>query len=190
MAHNNHWTNIIPRDDENMYDNNRGNDIPVLYVIARPQQGQSHLVGLALKELFGHLTSAQHACKTQLTQFQQHCQRVGIDMSNQAFRQREWALWVRERFDPDMCPHLQAIIDRGRRQVAASYSWQYSPSRDVSGHFANAVRLLDFSCQTVMGMVHQGMNDWDAFTKLEVELRAAIGYANLSKEVNPSYSWS
>ncbi|RSL64029.1 hypothetical protein CEP54_004866 [Fusarium duplospermum] len=173
-----------------MYGTSRGDEITVRDAIVPPQQGQSPSLGFALRELLGHLTSAQHACKTQLTQFQQHCQRVGIDMPNQALRQREWSLWVRERFDPDMCPHLQAIIDRGRRQVAASYSWQYSSSRDVSGHFANAVRLLDVSCQTVIGMVYQGMNDWDTFMKLEVELRAAVGYANLSKEVNPGYFWS
>lgn len=155
-----------------------------------PRQAQSPSLGFALRELLGHLTSARHASETQLAQFQQHCQRIGVDMSNQTLRQHEWISWVRERFDPDMCPHLQNTIDRGRRQVAASYSWQYSPSQDVSGHFANAVRLLDFSCQALIGMIHRGMNDWSAFTKLELELRAAVGYANLSKEVNPGYFWS
>ncbi|KAJ4187072.1 hypothetical protein NW767_012404 [Fusarium falciforme] len=158
--------------------------------MAPPQQGQSPSLGFALRELLGYLTSARRACERQLTQFQQHCQHVGVDMSNQALRQREWTLWIRERFDPNMCPHLRDIVDRGRRQVAASYSWQYSPSQDVSGNFANAVRLLDVSCQALIGMIHQGMNDWDAFTKLELELRAAVGYANFSKEVNPGYFWS
>ncbi|UPK98472.1 hypothetical protein LCI18_009407 [Fusarium solani-melongenae] len=189
MSHHNHWTSIIPKDDENMHDSSGREDVMVRGVMVPPWH-QSPSLGFALRELFGHLTSARHTCETQLAQFQQRCRRVGVDMSNQALRQREWTSWIRERFDPDMCPHLQNTIDQGRRQVAASYSWQYSPSQDVSGHFANVVRLLDVSCQALIVMIGQGMNDWDAFAKLELELRAAVGYANLSKEVNPGYFWS
>ncbi|KAL2675206.1 hypothetical protein Neosp_011388 [[Neocosmospora] mangrovei] len=167
--------------------NNRADDVMVRDATVPPRQDQSLSLGVALRVLLDHLTRAQDACETQLTQFQQHCKDTEVDISNRVIRQREWTLWAREWFDTDMYLHLQGLIDRGRRQVAASYSWQYSSSQDVSGHLANAIRLLDVSCQMLIAMIHQGVNDWDALTGLELELRAAIGYANLSKVFNPEY---